>query len=111
MQFQNVTCPHCGLLCDDLSVEVSGLQLQLSNPTDTICKQAFDDALLESNNLPNPSISGNSATIEDALNKAAELLRTAQLPLVNGLIADVQTCREAIALTEKLRRCNRSFKW
>lgn len=102
MQFQNVPCPHCGLLCDDLSIEVSGLHLKPNNLTDPICKQAFEDALLDSNDLPKPTISGSLASIDDALNKAAELLRASQLPLVNGLITDVQTCREAIALTEKL---------
>ena len=102
MQFQNVTCPHCGLLCDDLSIEVSGLHLQLNNLKDPVCKHAFEDALLKSNDLPVPTISGNPASIDDALNEAAELLRASQLPLVNGLVADVQSCREAIALTEKL---------
>ena len=102
MQFQTVTCPHCGLMCDDLSVEVTGLSVQLKTPADPICKQAYSEASLDDEYLPKPMIAGRPASEEQALEKAAELLKTAQLPLVNGLIADIQTCREALALTEKL---------
>ncbi len=102
MQFQSVTCPHCGLLCDDLSVEVSELTVQLNNPLDPTCKHAFEEASLAKGYRPNPLIAGKPASEEQALEKAAELLKTAQLPLISGLIADVQTCREALALAEKL---------
>lgn len=99
MQFENVTCPHCGLLCDDLSVDVTELTVRLTDSTHP-CSQPFIDASLET--IPTPLISGKAATEEQALKKAAELLSAAKLPLVNGLIADVQANREAVALTEKL---------
>ncbi|MGI9227621.1 MAG: hypothetical protein ACR2PU_02400, partial [Gammaproteobacteria bacterium] len=102
MQFENVTCPHCGLLCDDLTVQVDDLSLQVLNPKFSHCESAFADASLEKSALPTPLIDGKPASIEEALNKAAEILRTSSQPLINGLIADVQTCRDAIALTEKV---------
>ena len=101
MQFENVTCPHCGLLCDDLSVEVTDLNVQLTDSTHP-CTMPFADASIETNSLPTPLISGKPVSEEQALAKAAELLRASKLPLVNGLIADVQACREATALTEKI---------
>jgi len=101
MQFENVTCPHCGLLCDDLSVEVADLSIQLSDKAHP-CTSAYADASIASNELPSPLIAGKSVSEEQALQKAAELLHNAKLPLVNGLIADVQACREAVALTEKI---------
>ena len=101
MQFENVTCVHCGLLCDDLSVEVDNLTVKLSEKNHP-CGKHFSDASIDSTALPSPLIAGKPASEEQALEKAAELLDKAKLPLVNGLIADVQTCREAVALTEKL---------
>ena len=101
MQFENITCPHCGLLCDDLSVEVTDLTVQLTDPTHP-CLKAFNDASIDTNSLPTPLISGKPVSEEQALKKAAELLCAAKLPLISGLVADVQACREAVALTEKL---------
>ncbi|MEM7400977.1 MAG: hypothetical protein AAF304_03395 [Pseudomonadota bacterium] len=101
MQFENVTCVNCGLLCDDLSVKVDDLTLKLSEENHP-CDHFYSDASLTSNTLPSPLIARNTASEEEALAKAAALLKQAKLPLINGLIADVQTYREAIALTEKL---------
>lgn len=101
MQFENVTCPHCGLLCDDLSVEVKVLSVQLTDSTHP-CRKHFEDASISSSSLPKPHILGKPVPEEEALVKAAKLLGAAKLPLISGLIADVQTNREAVALTEKL---------
>ena len=74
MQFENVTCPHCGLLCDDLSVEVTDLTVKLTDSAHP-CAKPFADASLEANSIPTPLISGKPASEEQALEKAAELLR------------------------------------
>lgn len=102
MQFEHVTCPHCGLLCDDLSVEVSELSLKLLNVEHAHCQQAFADASFNGSEIPSPLINGAPVTLDQAISKAAEILTASTQPLVNGLIADIQTCREAVALTEKI---------
>ncbi len=101
MQYENVTCPQCGLLCDDLTVEVTDLAIKLSDAQHP-CGKHFIDASITNSALPQPLIAGKPASEDQALSEAAKLLSNAKLPLVNGLITDVQTCREAIALTEKL---------
>jgi formylmethanofuran dehydrogenase subunit B len=101
MQFENVTCPHCGLLCDDLSLDVTDLTVKLTDSSHP-CAKLFESASLESNSIPTPLISGEAVTEKQALDKAAEILGNAKQPLVSGLITDVQTCREAVAITEKL---------
>lgn len=101
MTFENVTCTHCGLLCDDLSVEVTDLSVRLSDASHP-CGKPFADASIANNSLSSAHISGQPVSEQQALDKAAALLRAAKLPLINGLIADVQACREAVALTEKL---------
>ncbi len=101
MQFENVTCPHCGLLCDDLSVNVTDLTVKLADSAHP-CAKFFENASIESNTIPTPQISGKSVSEDRALEKAAEILRDAKQPLINGLITDIQTCRDAMAITEKL---------
>lgn len=103
MRFENVTCPHCGLLCDDLTVEVNDLSLEIVSPRSSHCQTAFADASLEINELPTAKIEGRPASVEDALKKASDILKKSSQPLINGLIADVQTCRSAIALAEKAK--------
>lgn len=102
MQFENITCPHCGILCDDLSIDVDGLSVKPLNITHPGCVKGFVDASFENNDTHSPIIGGKKASLEDALNKAAELLNASSQALVSGLIADVQTCREAVAMTEKV---------
>lgn len=101
MQFDDVTCPHCGLLCDDLSIEVNQLALRVLNTDCQKCTGAFADASIQGA-IPSPSIEGQTTSINDALEKAASILRSAHQPLVYGLSTDVQGSREAVALTEKI---------
>jgi len=102
MQFDNITCPHCGLLCDDISVQIDDLSVQVIQPTDSFCTRALTDASLTQDLLPTAKIDDNEASLEQALDKACEILRNSSMPLISGLITDVQACRNAIALTEKL---------
>ena len=102
MQFEHVTCPHCGLLCDDLAVEVKGLSLNLLNVGHAQCAQAFTNASLDGSENTAPRINGQAVELEQAIAKAAELLGSARQPLISGLIADIQSCREAMALAEKV---------
>lgn len=102
MQFDYVTCPHCGLLCDDLSVDVHDLSVRLKTTNHPVCKQAYDDASMDRNALPTPLVNGNPISLQEALETAANLLKKSKQPLISGMIADVQACRNAIALTEKV---------
>ena len=102
MQFEHVACPHCGMLCDDLSVEVSESSVKPINIQHAACTRAFEQATFANNELPSATINGKKAALSDAIDKAREILSNSNQALVSGLIADVQACREAVALTEKL---------
>lgn len=101
MQFDDVTCPHCGLLCDDLSIEVNALSLRVLNTKHQKCTGAYTDASI-TGEIPTPSIDGQTASLAEAVERAADILRTSAQPLVYGLITDIQGNREAVALTEKI---------
>lgn len=103
MQFENVTCPHCGILCDDLSIDVNGSVLKPVNALDKHCMKAYEDASFEESTLFSPIVDGENTSLNDAIKKASEILKSSKQTLVSGLIADVQSCREAVALTDKLQ--------
>ena len=102
MRYKHITCPHCGLLCDDLSIDVDGAALNLASKAFPKCAKAYEDASFVSKRIPTPKIAGKKASLDAALKKAARLLQSSSQPLVSGLIADVQACREAVLLTEKI---------
>lgn len=95
----SVTCPFCGLACDDLSVQVdAGSLLTLSNGC-TIAQRAFAEGLA-AQDAP-PRIRGQVVPMEDALDRCIELLRQAQAPLIAGLATDVNGMRAALALADR----------
>jgi formylmethanofuran dehydrogenase subunit B len=102
MQFEHVTCPHCGILCDDLTIEVNDSSLKPLNVDHPQCTRGFTQASFDSANPPSAKIAGKNVSLDVAINKAVDILQSSSQPLVSGLIADVQACREAVALTEKI---------
>ena len=102
MQFEHVTCPHCGILCDDLTIEVNDSLLKPLNVDHPQCIRGFTQASFDSANPPSAKIAGKNVSLDVAINKAVDILQSSSQPLVSGLIADVQACREAVALTEKI---------
>jgi formylmethanofuran dehydrogenase subunit B len=88
-----VTCPACGLLCDDIVLENNKV-------ANTNCPKAiafFEQSL----NDTTPQINGKPATLQQALAHAAKLLKTSQKPLFAGLSTDVQGFRAVYNLAQK----------
>ncbi len=102
MQFEHVTCPHCGILCDDLTIEVGESSIKPLNVDHSRCTKGFTQASFDSANPPSATIEGSNVTLDEAINKAVEILQSSSQPLISGLIADVQACREAVALADKV---------
>jgi formylmethanofuran dehydrogenase subunit B len=97
-----VTCAGCGLLCDDVTVERSGDDVRLQPPCE-LGADWFTARAGKSARGPAASVGGQSADIEKALARAAELLRTARRPLLYGFdAATVEDARAAVALADRL---------
>jgi formylmethanofuran dehydrogenase subunit B len=99
---RRATCPFCGLLCDDLAVDVHGTTL---TPRDGACEQsraAFATLGRAAAAAASPRVQGESASVETALDTAARLLARARRPLIGGLGTDVAGMRATLALA---RRC------
>lgn len=98
---ETVTCPFCGLLCDDLRVvRDSAGNLKV---TENGCAKSitfFGRTLESSAENPSPRIAGKPVNLKQAIAKAAEILRSANQPLIAGLGTDVYGMRAVMNLAE-----------
>lgn len=95
---EHVTCPACGLLCDDLSVSknTSGM-LEVSPNTCAKSVQFFERPLADAS----PRIAGKPATLDEAVAKATQILKQANQPLIAGLGTEVQGMRAVMQLADR----------
>ena len=98
----STTCPACGLLCDDITVETDHHQTRIAanSPAKNCTKSIafFEQAL----GVNTPQIAGKPATLQAAILKAAEILRQAHKPIFTGLGTDVQGYRALYQLSQKI---------
>lgn len=90
------TCPACGLLCDDIPLEISQ-RIKVANRNCAKSVQFFEQPLGENS----PQINGKSATLSQAISHAAILLKASKKPLFTGLSTDVQGFRAIYSLAQK----------
>ena len=97
---KNATCTFCGCVCDDIELHADGERI-----TDTkgacILGQAWFKNHTAERLYPDALIDGRPATVDDAVDAAADYLYRANMPLVYGL--SNTTCeaqREAVQLAE-----------
>ena len=95
--FANVPSPFCGIASDDLWIEASGQQLKVTRNGDAITTPAFEQPLGD----PSPRVAGVTSTLDQAVSRAAEILKDARLPVFSGFGTDVNDTRAALALIER----------
>ena len=96
MMQQTVTCPGCGLICDDIVVET---QPQIKVIKNTCAKSvAFFE---QRTTVITAIINGQAVSLDSAIQKAAELLKVAKMPLFSGLSTDVAGIRAIHQLAQK----------
>jgi formylmethanofuran dehydrogenase subunit B len=94
--YDNVTCPFCGLLCDDLEVTRTGSTLKVNNG----CPRAvagFQRPLPPAK----PLVREAEVSFDEAVRTAAGLIRAAKLPLYGGMASDVAGARAVMAIADK----------
>lgn len=101
-EFGPVTCAGCGLLCDDVIVEVTEDEVTL-RPECRLGTAWFFVRTLGSDDAPAAKIDGEPVDVESALVRAAALLSEARRPLLHGFTdATVEDARAAVALADRL---------
>ncbi|MDP1908837.1 MAG: formylmethanofuran dehydrogenase [Hyphomicrobium sp.] len=94
--YDNVTCPFCGLLCDDLQVTRTGSTLKVNNG----CPRAtagFQRPLPPAK----PLVGDREVSFEEAVKAAAGLIRGAKLPLYGGMASDVAGARAVLSIADR----------
>lgn len=98
MKFENVVCPFCGCLCDDIEITVEQDRIKEFKKGCFLSKSLFSNY---NKDLASPTIDGKGVTIDRAIERASSILAGATYPVVYGLAST--TCeaqREAIKLAE-----------
>lgn len=99
--FANVACTVCGCVCDDLTVTVEDDRIITA---DKACHLAEPWFLSQNAQRPPVAeIAGQPVKLDDALARAADILRQARAPLIYGLSrSTTEGQRAAVALAERL---------
>ncbi|GAB4359210.1 MAG: formylmethanofuran dehydrogenase subunit B [Methylohalobius crimeensis] len=94
-----VPSPFCGIAADDLKIRVvDDGRLEIVENGDSITRAGFEQPVGDAR----PRIDGKPASLEEAVTRAAEMLKKAELPLVAGLATDVNGMRAALSLADRL---------
>ena len=91
------TCPACGLLCDDIQLEVNNNKIKSLTRSCEKSVLFFEQPLGETT----PLINGKTASLQQAFAHAAKLIKTSQKPLFAGLSTDVAGFRSMFNLAQK----------
>jgi len=96
-EIRDVSCPFCGLVCDDLVVTAAADRLAVGANGCRISEAAFARAAGEAQ----PRVNGKATPLDVAAKEAAKLLRGAHQPLFAGLGSDAAGARAAGRLAER----------
>ena len=97
---KNATCTFCGCVCDDIELHADGTRITDTKGACILGQSWFKNHTAE-RLYPDALIDGRPATVNEAVETAADILYRANMPLVYGL--SNTTCeaqREAVRLAE-----------
>lgn len=98
-RFENVACPFCPLLCDDLVIDADGDDFRVVKHG---CGRA-NVAFQRPRPKPTALVDGVRVSHTAAIGAATAILKRARAPLISGLGTDVDGIREAVAVAERAR--------
>jgi formylmethanofuran dehydrogenase subunit B len=97
---KNATCTFCGCVCDDIELHAEGERIVEAKMACSLGKSWFLNHTAE-RHYPDALIDGKAATVDEAVEAAAEFLHAADMPLVYGLSnITCEAQREAVSLAE-----------
>jgi formylmethanofuran dehydrogenase subunit B len=96
----NATCTFCGCVCDDIELHAEGDRIVKAKNACSLGEAWFRNHTAE-RLYPDALVDGKPATLEAAVEAAADILYQANMPLVYGLSnVTCEAQREAVALAE-----------
>ena len=99
---KNATCLFCGCVCDDIELHAEGDRIVKAKNACSLGDAHFRFHTAE-RHYPDALIDGQPASVEDAVEVAADILCNANMPLVYGLSnVTCEASRGAVALAEMI---------
>jgi formylmethanofuran dehydrogenase subunit B len=97
---KNATCTFCGCVCDDIELHADGVRIVKTKNACSLGESWFRNHTAE-HLYPDALIDGQPATVDAAVETAADYLYRAHMPLVYGMSnVTCEAQREAVALAE-----------
>jgi len=99
-KIDNVICPFCGCLCDDLSIRIENNKIISVEKGCSISKSLF---LNHDKDLALPTVYGEKTSIKESVKEAVNILSSKKHTLIYGLSStSIETQRIALELAEFL---------
>ena len=96
----NATCTFCGCVCDDIELHAEGDKIVKTKSACSLGESWFKNHTAE-RLYPDALIDGKPATVDEAVEVAADYLTQADMPLIYGLSnVTCEAQREAVSLAE-----------
>lgn len=97
---QHATCTFCGCVCDDIELHAEGDRIVQTKAACSLGASWFKYHTAE-RAYPDALIDGQPATVDEAVEAAADFLYRANMPLVYGLSnVTCEAQREAVSIAE-----------
>ena len=97
---KNATCTFCGCVCDDIELHAEGDRIVKTKSACSLGEAWFKNHTAE-RLYPDALLDGRPAALDDAIERAAGFLHSANMPLVYGLSnITCEAQREAVSLAE-----------
>jgi formylmethanofuran dehydrogenase subunit B len=97
---KHATCTFCGCVCDDIELHADHERIVKTKNACSLGESWFKNHTAE-RLYPDALVDGQPATLDAAVNRAADLLHQANMPLVYGLSnITCEAQREAVSLAE-----------
>jgi formylmethanofuran dehydrogenase subunit B len=96
-EITEVPSPFCGIGTDDLTIQVDGVSLKVTENGCTVNTPAFEQAITDTS----PRVDGKKVSLDAAVAKAAALLKNTNQPVIGGCATDVNGMRALLALADR----------
>ncbi|MCZ6802619.1 MAG: formylmethanofuran dehydrogenase subunit B [Proteobacteria bacterium] len=94
---RDVTCPFCGILCDDLVIRNQDEKLKILENACPRAVTAFEKEVP----VNAPKIKGKKVSLDKAIDACCRILKESHNPLIAGLGTDAGGMRQAMHLADK----------
>jgi formylmethanofuran dehydrogenase subunit B len=99
--FEDQVCPFCGCLCDDIRIEVENGKVVKNDNGCAISKAKYLNH--HDDRIESPTVKKSSVSLDEAIDKAVEILASAKRPLIYGLSSTENDAhREAYKIAETI---------